>query len=219
MEKGKLIRVSSPPPQGRMIIGLYFFNFSIFFIAYVLIYWYSHPVILSNGKDVYNIMIGRIITIIAAFFGAIYLPFYYWGQGFRIYERGVTLPYSNFFNWYHGYKKEGRFLPYWKILGYSTVLEDSEKLKRKWRKAERDGAFVVYWDDKKNRIRFTMYGVNEEDIKILKEQFRKNGVPKLPKVCPNCGRKLVGWDYLRGECLKCHHRLFEVPPRREKTLK
>ena len=206
MEKGKLIRVSSPPPRGRVSVGLFYFYGLIFFVTGVIL-----MIIYPTPFPKY--WTGNIILTIVTIFGIIYLPYYYWGQGFRIYERGVTLPYSNFFNWYHGYKKEGRFLPYWKILGYSTVLEDSEKLKRKWRKAERDGAFVVYWDDKKNRIRFTMYGVNEEDIKILKELFRKNGVPKLPKVCPNCGRKLVGWDYLRGECLKCHYKLFEVPPK------
>ncbi len=217
MEKGKLIRVSSPPPQGRVAVGLFYFYGLIFFLTTFIIDWTCHLFSPPHGLDMSTYIIMRIIGILAIIFGTIYTPFYYWGQGFRIYERGVTLPYSNFFNWYHGYKKEGRFLPYWKILGYSTVLEDSRKLnKRKWKKAGRDGAFVIYWDDKRRKIRFTMYGVNAEDIKTMKEQFQKNGVPKLPSRCPACGKELLGLDYLNNQCLRCHHRLFEVPPKERK---
>ena len=218
MEKGKLILASSPPSRKDKIVGVFFSLFSIFLITGVILMLILNPESTYAPQTMY--LVSNIIVIIVGIFAFFAFPYYFWRTRFKIYENGITIPYSNFLNWlFHNNSGEGRFITYSQVLGYLTVQDFENMDYKKWKKKGKDGIFLVYWDDIKKKIKFALYGENLNDINNLKKMLEKAYVQKLPKICPNCGKKLYGMDYLAGECLKCHYKLFEIPPSKgEKTL-
>ncbi len=214
MEKGKLIAKSSPTSLKSKIPSVFMFSLMIFGGIVFTYAWFAYPIPsnLSFSEKLYHI-IARLTLIFASFLGSLVTPYYAWGLGFNIYENGLTVPYSNFFNWiFHKNRKEGQFIPYSEILGYigNEDLEDA-KTHEKYLRKGKDAIMIFYWDRKRRKIRMTMYGENAEDVRILKDMFKRKGVKKLPRTCPNCGKKLLGFDFLENECRKCHYKIFEIP--------
>ena len=214
MKKGKPIAKSSSPSKARIGIGFFFFIISVFAITAIIIDWMKYPLTPpTEDMSITYYLTAHVVLILALIVEMVVAPYYAWGLGFNIYENGLTVPYSNFFNWiFHKNRKEGQFIPYSEILGYigNEDLEDA-KTHEKYLRKGKDAIMIFYWDRKRRKIRMTMYGENAKDVRILKDMFKRKGVKKLPRTCPNCGKKMYGMDYLAGECLKCHYKIFEIP--------
>ena len=214
MEKGKLIASSSRPSKARICIGFFFLIVSVFALTAIILDWMKYPLTPpTEDMSVSYYFIGHIVLILALIVEIVVAPYYAWGFGFNIYENGVTLPYSNLFNWIlHNNRKEVQFIPYSDILGYigNEDLENAET-HEKYLKKGKDAIMIFYWERKRKKIRMTMYGENAKDVIILKEMFKRKGIEKLPKTCPNCGKELLGFDFLKNECGRCHHKIFDLP--------
>ena len=210
--RGKLIAKTQKTKILRPL--LYFSLMTATFIT-VLLAWILYPVPQANQNiGLIEYESGYIFTAFAAIGGMIYfLRTTYW-HTFSVYENGVTLPYpalSNFL--FFRNEREGDFLPYKYILGYLGIedFKGGEKEHKKWLKKGKDALFIFYWNRKKKKIKMEIFSSDSEVIKVMREMLKRWSIKKLPRVCPNCGKKLYGLDYLHGECLKCHYKLFEIP--------
>ncbi len=201
--KGKLIYESSPASKPSRIAGILFFFvfFAGFFAAVFAIIFYPTPASASwLGYHWPDILIsGGILS------GAFLVPPTFFGMRCLLYENGITLPVSLFYNIFRR-NKEGRFLPYGLIMGYDKDFDDPESEK----KNKRGAISIFYWDNMKKGIRMALFGQNLKDVEVVEENFLKNGVKPVPQACPNCGKKLLGFDYLKGKCQKCRTEIFDM---------
>ena len=203
MDTGKLIYESSPESKLSRIVGMLFFFVFVagFFAAVFATILYSTPPNTSwIGYHWPDLLIsGGILS------GAFLVPPTFYGQRYVVYENGITLPVSFFYNLFWG-NKEGDFVPYHLIMGYDKDFDDPNGTKKK-----KKGAITIYfWDNKKKKIMMAMFGQYLKDVEIVEKNLLENGVKPVPKTCPNCGKKLLGFDYLNAKCLKCETEVFDM---------
>ena len=186
----------------RMVgIGLFFLFIGGGFIFLFGIFMYPCP----SNTSIMRYSAPYITAGFLAFLSAILVAKSFFGQTYRIYENGITLPVSLFYNIFRR-NKEGRFIPYGLIMGYDKDFDDPKSEK----KNKRGAISIFYWDSVKKGIRMAMFGQNLKDVQVVEENFLKNGVKPVPQACPNCGKKLLGFDYLEGKCLKCGTEIFDM---------
>ena len=206
-DKGKLIYESSPESRLSRGVGilLFFVFVSGFFAAiFATILCPMPPNTSWIGYHWPDLLIsGGILS------GAFLTPTNFFGLRYVVYENGITLPVSFFYNMFRK-DREGRFLPYDLILGYEFGLDDPVK-SAKDRKKDVSVISIYFWDTANKKIMLAMFGQNLKDLEVVEENFLKKGVAPLPKNCPKCGKELLGFDYLYNRCEKCGTEIFKLP--------
>ncbi|GEM_PF-3729993 len=205
VDKGKFIHESSPESKASRTIGIGLFILFVVggFVFLFGIFMYPCP----PDKPIITYISPYIISAFLSFLSAFLIASNFFGLKYRAYENGVTLPVYFFYNLLTGRKdREGRFVPYKLILGYNRGLDDPVKDAKD---PDKDVIAVYYWNPEKKGIRMAIYGQNAEDVNVMEESFRRNGVMRVLKTCPNCGNKLLGMDYLAGKCKKCGSEIFD----------
>ncbi len=209
MGKGRLILISHAPSKIRVILSSAVFIFA-FGVAMPIFFHGLITRLIAPGnynlRAIESYLVLILLTVVFVFAMGISLM----QNSYRVYENGLTLMYPNFLNWlFHNNKKEGKFVRWEQMLGYVRLKSDEERAREK--KDDGDVVTVFYWNYERFAISMEMFGEDLKDVDVVERELIKHGVRPAPRMCPGCGKKLLGFDYLYNRCENCRTEIFKLP--------